>query len=326
LTSGTSRRLFRISFSDPASIFIKTKAFGIEINAAQLDPALLRVEELIRRRSFTDRRMGYIWMIVPILPAMAVVVIGASLLGILVSVLPRISSFTQTQNAQNAITPIAGEIFALYGLAIITFYVVLLLGALAFYYLIDRRNRHFVRQQLLFSTLHRYLAAKAPTSENTSRLAQLAEDSVYSERDRPASLWAVLFLFVTPIVGVLAAYNLTQDLRKHDELQSGYQITLVNALSDAGVHPPTFSPYRFHKRDPFLFIILSAITAGLFWMYWFYTLLKDYNEHFSDQAKFEDQILNSLIPQEATKPCGVCGATVPRNARFCPSCGKSQTA
>ena len=297
---------------------------GIKV-AAQLDPALLRVEELIRRRSFTDRRMGYIWMIVPILPAMAVVVIGASLLGILVSVLPRISSFAQTQNAQNAITPIAGEIFTLYALAIITFYIVLLFGALAFYYLIDRRNNHFGRQQRLFSTLHRYLAAKAPTSENMSRLGQLAEDSVYGERDRPASLWAVLFLFVTPIVGVLAAYNLTQDLRKHDELQSTYQSTLVNAFSDAGVQPPPFSPYRFHKRDPFLFIILSAITAGLFWMYWFYTLLKDYNEHFSDQAKFEDQILNSLIPQGDTKPCGVCGATVPRNARFCPSCGKPQT-
>ncbi|MGP8071212.1 MAG: hypothetical protein ACLP5V_15120 [Candidatus Bathyarchaeia archaeon] len=290
--------------------------------ASQINPALLRIEELVHRRSSSDRRMGYIWMIVPILPALAVVTIGTSLLGILVSVLPRISSFTQSQNA---ITPIVGEIFALYGLAIITFYVVLLFGALAFYYLIDRRNRHFGRQQLLFSTLHRYLAAKAPSSENMSRLGQLSEDSIYGERDRPAGLWAVLFLLVNPIVGLLAAYNLTKDLQKHDELQSNYQTTLSNAFSDAGVQPLTVSPYRFHKRDPFLFIILSAITAGLFWIYWFYTLLKDYNEHFSDQSKFEDQILNSLMPHETTKPCGTCGGDVPRNARFCPSCGRPQT-
>ena len=293
--------------------------------ASQVDPAILRIEELVQRRSSTDRKMGYIWMIVPLLPALAAVVIGASLIGVLVSVLPRISSFTQPQNAQNAITPIVGEVFALYGLAITTFYVVLLFGALGFYYLIDRRNRHFGRQQLLFYTLHRYLAAKAPASENISRLRQLSEDSVYSERDRPAGLWAVLFLFMTPIVGLMTAYNLTQDLSRHDELQSRYQTTLVNAFSDAGVQPPTFSFYKFHKRDPFLFITLSAITAGLFWIYWFYTLLKDYNEHFSDQTKFEDQILNSLIPQEATKPCGTCGGSVPCNARFCPNCGRDQT-
>jgi len=191
--------------------------------------------------------------------------------------------------------------------------------------LIDRRNRHFGRQQLLFSALQGYFAAKVPASENISRLGQLSADSVYAERDRPAGLWALLFLLLNPIVGLVAAYNLTQDLNRHDELQSNYQVTLVNAFSDASVQPPSFSSYKFHKRDPFLFLVLSAITAGFFWIYWFYTLLKDYNEHFSDQSKFEDQLLNSLIPQEASKPCGVCGATVPRNARFCPYCGKAQT-
>jgi len=297
---------------------------GIKV-ASRIDPTLLRIEELVRRRSSTDRRMGYVWMIVPILPALAATVIGASLLGIVVSILPRISSFTQSQNTQNAVTPIVGNIIALYGLAIITFYVVLFFGALAFYYLIDRRNRHLGRQQLLFSTLQGYLAAKAPASENVSRLGQLSEDSVYREHDRPAGLWALLFLLLNPIVGLVAAYNLTQDLNRHDELQSNYQVTLLTAFSDASVQPPSFSSYKFHKRDPFLFLVLSAITAGFFWIYWFYTLLKDYNEHFSDQSKFEDQVLNSLIPQEAPKPCGVCGATVPRNARFCPSCGKAQT-
>ena len=293
--------------------------------ASQIDSTLLRIEELVRRRSSTDRRMGYIWMIVPLLPALAAVVIGASLLGILGSILPRISSITQPQTAQSAITPIVGEIFAVYGLAIVIFYVVLLIGALAFYYMIDRRNRHFVRQQLLFSTLHRYLAVKAPDSENVSRLGHIAEDSACDERDRPAGVWALLTLFVTPIVGLLAAYNLTQDLRRHEDLQSVYQTTLANAFSDASIQPPTFSPYKFHRREPFLFIILAAITAGLFWIYWFYALLKDYNDHFTDQAKFEDQILNSLRPPEATKPCVACGASVPRNAKFCPICGKAQT-
>jgi len=293
--------------------------------ASRADPALLRIEELVRRRSSSDRRMGYIWMIVPILPALAAVTIGASLLGVLISVLPRISNLTQPQTAQGAITPIAGEIFALYGLATVVFCVVLLFGAMALYYMIDRRNRHFIRQQLLFSTLHRYFAVKAPATENISRLGQLSEDSAYDERDRPAGVWALLFLFFAPIVGLLAAYNLTQDLRRHDDLQSVYQATLVNAFGDVDIQPPSFSPYKFHKRDPVLFIILSAITAGLFWIYWFYTLLKDYNQHFTEQTRFEDQILDTLIPREDTKRCGTCGGSVPRNARFCPNCGRAQT-
>jgi hypothetical protein len=81
---------------------------------------------------------------------------------------------------------------------------------------------------------------------------------------------------------------------------------------------------RLHKRDPFLFLILTAITGGLFWIYWFYKLLEDYNEHFQDQALFEDQVLASLKPKIPSKQCHSCGGPVPEEAKFCPFCGKSQ--
>jgi hypothetical protein len=265
-------------------------------------------------------------MLVPILPVLGAIVIGAAMVGLIISAIPKIGSISQLPTPQSIATPVIGEIIAIYGLAMIILYAVLLLTSLGFYYLIDRRNRHVTRQQLLFSTLQRYLAAKIPTSENVSRLGQLTEDSVYEERDRPAGLWAALFLFVTPIVGLLAAYNLTQDLRKHDELQSAYQTAFVNALAEAGFQPSSFSPYRFHKRDPVLFIILSAITGGLFWVYWFYTLLKDFNEHFADQARFEDQVLSLVKPPETKSLCRSCGGEAPGNARYCPSCGSRQTA
>ncbi len=288
-------------------------------------PELLiqRIEDLIRRRSSTDRRMGYVWMIVPILPIIAGIAIAVSIIGILVSAISRVGSLQQPQNA----APIVGEILGLYGFAIMSLYLVLLVGSFALYYLIDRRNAHFKRQQQLFSMLPTYLASreKAPRAESNYRLAQLSEDSVLEERDRPAGLWAVLYLFVTPIVGLIVAYSLTQDLRKHEDLQSAYQTSLVGAFSEAGIQLPTFASDRAHKRDPILLIILTAITAGLFWIYWFYTLLKDYNEHFRDQTRFEDQILASLKPQPATNPCATCGGAVPETARFCPNCGRPRS-
>jgi len=289
-----------------------------------IQPQLLiqQIEELIRRRSSTDRRMGYIWMFVPVLPVLVGIGLAVSLIGILVSVFSRIGSLQQPESA----IPAAGAILALYAFAIVSFYIILAFGAFAIYFMIERRNCHFRRQQRLFSTLQRYLSSKteAVENENVFRLWQSSEESGLEERDRPAGLWSVLYLFVSPIVGLIVAFNLTQDLRGHEELQARYQTTLLGALSDVGIVPPTFPQCRLHKRDPILFIILTAITGGLFWIYWFYTLLKDYNQHFQDQARYEDQILALLKPQSPTRKCITCGGDVPETAKFCPHCGAQQ--
>jgi len=289
------------------------------------DPALHRIESLVRRRTETDRRMGYIWMIIPLLPLIGAVAIGGIFLGMLVSILARIGNLSQPTTAQSAIEPIVGGLVALYGVGVIVYLAVLLFGALSFYYMIDRRNRHFSRQQLLFSTIHAYLASKGPASDNIAQLGYLSEDSIYTETARPAGIWALLFIFITPIVVLIASFNLTHDMRKHDDLQSKYQAALATSLVESDFQEPNFPAYKSHGRDTALFIILTAITGGLFWIYWYYTLLKDYNEHFTDQAKFEDRILKTLIPAPPERTCGTCGGRVPAVARFCPNCGSQQS-
>ena len=262
-------------------------------------------------------------MVVPVLPIVMSTAIGGAVFGIVVSAIARMGTIPQPQNAQSVLTPIIGEIFALYGLAILGFYLVLLIGALAFYYMLDRRNRHIVRQQLLFSNLQHYLSITTSdgSGEAISHLGHTSEDSIFGEHQRPAGVWAILFLFLSPIVGLVVPYDLTQDLHAHEELQAIYQNKLVDALREAGLQTSTFPPLKLHKRDPLLYIILSAVTAGLFWIYWFYALLKDYNEHFAEQARFEDQLLSLLKPSSPTRICKTCGGTIPDNARFCSSCG-----
>lgn len=289
------------------------------------NPTLRRIESLVRRSSETDRRMGYTWMIVPLLPPAAATAIGTLFIGILVSILPNIQSISQATTAPSTIEPMMGGLVALWAFGAIMLLAIFLFSALSFYYLIDRRNRHMGRQQLLFSTLHQYLASKSPGSENVAQLGYLTDDSTFAEGHRPAGLWALLVLFLSPIVGLIAAYSLTQDLRTHDELQSKYQTALTASLVDAGFQTPNFSTYKSHNRDPGLFVILTAVTGGVFWVYWFYTLLKDYNEHFTDQVRFEQQILQTLIPPPIQKNCGTCGGTVPPSAKFCPNCGSQQT-
>ena len=285
--------------------------------SVQADILLRRIENEIRRRPFTDRRMGYAWTIVPILPLVVGIALFVALIGLVVS------SLANIQQAANAPSAIA-NIFSLYVFAVIAVYAVVLLGAVAFYYLIDRRNRHFQRQQALFALVPAYLLAMkgAARHENIAKLIELSEDSSFEEQDRPASLWAILYIFATPIVGLIVAYSLTQDLRKHEERQSAYQQTLPSALEEAGFARPSISASRYHNKDPILYIVLTAITAGLFWIYWFYALLQDYNEHFVDQAIFEGQVLDALKPMIT---CTACGGSIPQNVKFCPLCGAAQS-
>lgn len=284
---------------------------------SQSDFLLRRIEGYVRKRSSIDRRMGYSWMIVPVLPIIAGLALVATLIGIV------ISSITTLQPGQVPTQALAG-IFSVYGLALIVFYAVLLIGAFAIFYFIDRRNRHFKRQQLLFGAISSYLLVRESSrvSENVGKLTQLVEDSMFEELDRPAGLWALLYVFVTPIVGLVAAYNLTQDLRKHEERQVEYQQALASAFEEAEFTSPSTAAQKAHNRDPMVNIILTAITGGLFWIYWFYTLLKDYNEHFADQAAFEDQVLSALKPSTT---CKACGGMVPQDAKFCPLCGAPQS-
>jgi hypothetical protein len=261
--------------------------------------------------------MGAAWMIVPILPILAGIVFLVSLVGLVVTSLPNL------QQPATSVPAVAG-IVALYISSLAAVYFVLIIEALAFYFMIDRRNRHFKRQQLLFAAIPRYLLASKnfASHENIGRLAELSENSIFEEQSRPAGVWAILSIFAAPLIGLIVAYSLTQDLRKHEERQIAYHQTLSLVLGEVGVaYPPIASP-KARARDPIAYIVLTVITAGLFWVYWFYVLLRDYNEHFTNQAALEDQLLASLKP--ATR-CASCGGSIPENARFCPLCGAAQS-
>lgn len=266
--------------------------------------------------------MGNIWILVPILPIFLAVTLAVFLVQLIVSAISNIGNVEEA----TALSWSIAQFFALYGLGIVSFYLMLLLGSVAFFYLIDRRNAHFKRQQQLFLAISKYLSSigKISPSVSLSRLSQIAEESVFDEDDRPAGLWAILYLFVTPIVGIIVAYNLIQDLQSHEERQAAYLQTLPAACNDAGIAPMPLGPYTPHRSELILFVILTAITGGLFWIYWFYRLLADYNEHFRVHAQIEDLILTSLRPTPPANSCARCGGSVPQNARFCPFCGAQQ--
>lgn len=263
--------------------------------------------------------MSYLWMIIPILPILAGIALATTLVQIIVQLIPKITTLDES-----SLATVMTQILALYGLAIFSFFVAAVLGGIAMYYLIRRRNSHFMRQQQLFETLAEYVTLRSSqTDDNGLRLRLIVDDSKVTEIARPAALWATMNIFVTPLVGLIVAYSLTKDLAKHEEHQSKYAQTLNSAMNALNVPIPALAVTKPHRRDPLLYLILTAITGGLFWIVWFYTLLKDYNEHFIEQANFEDTILQTLSPMGRIGTCPNCNAPIPDGARFCPSCGRA---
>jgi len=258
-------------------------------------------------------------MVVPILPILAGIALAATFVQIIAQIIPRITTLDETR-----LPTIMTQILVLYGSAILSFFVAAVLGGTALYYLIHRRNNHFMRQQQLFETLAEYITLKSSqTDPNGLRLRLIVDDSKGTEVARPAAVWATMNIFVTPLVGLIVAYSLTRDLARHEEHQSRYAHTLNSAINALNVPIPALAATKPHRRDPLLYLILTAITGGVFWIVWFYTLLKDYNEHFTEQVNFEDMILRTLTRAGPTRTCPSCNAPIPEEARFCPSCGQA---
>jgi len=309
------------------------------------------IEYAIGKRFESDRIMGYIWMIVPILPLLLTILGTALFLGFILTV---IATGISTP-APTAAFPIGfmEMIFILGWISLLAVgFIVSVFGAVALYYMISRRNNHFRRQRMFTSILLPYLETKlkekGKSSNAISALALLNRDSEYEETEKSPAVWAVLYLFVSPIVGLYVFHFLTHDLYKHFKRQVDLNRNLEALLKDLGVQFVSPAQYEMKRRETILYIILTIITVGLFWIYWFYLQLKEYNEHFKSQWELEDQLMNALrtqmegLPLETHAPtlptappaplplglkyCQYCGKAILLDAKFCDLCGKQQPA
>jgi len=309
------------------------------------------LEYAIRKRFESDRIMGYIWMIVPILPLLLAILGAAIFIGLILTAI----ATGITTPAPTGLIPIGFMegilILAWIGLILVGF-IVSIFGAIALYYMISRRNDHFRRQRMLTSILLPYLETKLKekgrSSNSISALALLNRDSEYEETEKSPAVWAILYLFVTPIVGLYVFHFLTHDLYKHFKRQVDLGRSLEALLKDLDIQFVSPTQYEVKRRETILYIILTVVTVGLFWIYWFYLQLKEYNEHFKSQWKLEDQLMNTLrtqmegLPLETRAPtlpmaplpslflslkyCQYCGKAIPLDAKFCDLCGKQQPA
>ena len=188
------------------------------------------------------------------------------------------------------------------------------------YKLVQRRNTHFSRQTLLYEDLtgvaEELVATKGAQMEariSLNNLDRTAREARVYEPEKSAALWVMLTLAGTslptatllttstgtgllPLLAVLYVYYfLMKDFYRHERREDQFIRDLLGAFAISGLNVSL--PYRnppLPERSLALYLVLSVVTVGFFWVYWVYVLLNDPNNHFRQQMLIEDTIMAQL--------------------------------
>lgn len=173
---------------------------------------------------------------------------------------------------------------------------------LMIYYLINRRNQHFARQEKLEQlvlTRFRQLSNEKQSTLSDSKVGEGGKEDFAKSRN--ASMWAASTLLILPAFYVFRF--LMEDLRKHEEHESiffrevvTYAKSLELSMNLNGMAPTTKSFTSGH------YFVMTLVTLGLAGVYWLYLIFNDYNRHFKKQWVFEDELLKTLQETETSKP------------------------
>ena len=250
-------------------------------------------------RTFTDSNMTIWWIIVYLLPIIASVIWAVVFVSVLISYIISLIPLPPTPEQLPAFpwSPLLSAATAgLYLTAIATFILYIIL----IYRLVKRRNHHFRRQILLFeditatirkTTTKKGIDAEFDLAPLDRTLREIKAEETESEKS--AMLWAILS--PTGLTQLYVWYFLMKDFSKHERREDTFWTEISKILNKAGVNfevPARTNPLL--ERSFALYLILTIITAGLFGIYWLYTLLNDPNIHFRYHTKIEDQILPIL--------------------------------
>jgi hypothetical protein len=144
-----------------------------------------------------------------------------------------------------------------------------------FYLLIERRNKHFVRQKELEELVAVHLKDKG--------IDLKLENNRLAERNSLA--WTLSIVLIFPIF--IIAYLLSKDLVLHEEKQ---RMLFGSLLQEKSFEVPSINIKRC--------VLLTVITLGLGIVYWLYKIFNSYNRHFKEQWMMEDKIFELLVKGE----------------------------
>lgn len=275
-----------------------------------LEGAKQQLIAAINARKVTDRKIGTEWAVLPAIAYIAILAIMITIL--LIKVFDLIERIAINPYDVTAIE----EISAYYVTAILLNLLSAIpytLYAILTHKILSRHNEHSERESHLRMGILSFLRAAAGSPEKeyiisseVATMTMLHNEAGANETRRTALFWALVigFLWVPGISVILAIlsiymfYFLMNDNWHHDRRFHEFMTQAYSALYKLGYsYAPIGSLRRLEKRSFVFYLVLSILTAGLFVLYWWYTLVKDPNEHYQHQWLVEDHLV-SVITQK----------------------------
>ena len=282
---------------------------------------------IVNHKDRTDLRISTLWVIIPFIAQMT---LTAALVVILLA---------EAFAGLDGLGYDTDDPYDLYSVESMAYYVGIcgafsaayLALAVLTYNLVRRHNRHFARERRFRDAIMSFSERSAGTRFQYSIPAN-------AETKRFPVLWAgvIAFPVVTSLVGsvlmmvVLSAddpdfgafiliilalsvvslillvaqfylfYFLTVEMAAHHRRWMGFVRETKVLFGRAGYTAGRLSEReRLPDRSMALYVIVSLLT-GVFIYYWWYTIIKDGNEHFRHHRYFEDQLIALL----STRPTG----------------------
>lgn len=173
------------------------------------------------------------------------------------------------------------------------------------YKLVQRRDDHFRRDWQFREGAIEYLGAKSIGMKldlNVERwsMNSVHQDANIDERERSPLMWGLLvgLLSFIPFIGyILVLYVLhfvTKEQRIHEERQLAFNNQFQTGLMKTGVQTVPMNWMPMPRRSTALYMVLSVITIGFFFPYWWYVAITDMNSHIHNQWRFENQLMNNI--------------------------------
>lgn len=278
--------------------------------------ALENLRRDLRTRLENDPIMSPVWIPLPLVLIVSIVILIAIFVSVIISYVLSLSPGTVVSTADLLALP--GVVSTLAVFVIVTFAVNILLAWMT-YKFVRRRNTHFGRQFFFYEDVKSAVAELvtkkgADASIPLNNLDRISREARLDEAEKNPVLWVALTLASTSIPSVaikrsagsmagllplLASlhvyYFLMKDFYRHERREDQFIRDLLGALAISGLNVSL--PYRnppLPERSFALYLVLSAVTVGFFWVYWVYVLLNDPNNHFRRQMLIEDTIMAQL--------------------------------
>ncbi len=259
--------------------------------------ALDNIQRNSRISEESDRQMSSLWILVYLLPIIALMIsIGFTLVSVL-SIISANNSFTLTYDFIYA--DFATEFAFLSIMFLLTFVINFVVNIVLTYLLVKRYNTHITRQHFLseniISKINSLTEKKGGDVEaNLLSIKKTGKEANEKETKKDAVLWAFLSAFI-PFVSWYVYYFLMKDFYSHEHREDGFWQDLKIILKKLGADFSLPSRIGVITNRSFpLYLTLTIVTVGLFGIYWVYVLLKDPNEHFKYHLQVEKQLLATL--------------------------------